>query len=102
MSEAPTDELVKIEHFKPHVGKTCSFKGSGHALVLDRILSNRRRLPKGVTRRPFTLIFRGPKAPVLTEGLYDCEVEGGPTYSIYVNPVFTPTPDLQEYQAVFN
>jgi hypothetical protein len=97
------DELIKAEHFKPHVGKICRFKGTPFALALDRISSNRRRLPKGVKRRPFTLIFRGPKEPpVVPEGLYECEIEGGPTYSIYVNPIFTSAPDRQEYQAVFN
>jgi hypothetical protein len=34
--------------------------------------------------------------------MYECEIEGGPTYRIYVNPVHTPQPDHQEYQAVFN
>jgi hypothetical protein len=101
--EAGMDELIKIEHFEPHVGKICRFKGTPHALALDRISSNRRRLPKGVKRRPFTVIFRGPKEPAaLPEGLYECEIEGGPTVSIYINPIFTPAPDCQEYQAVFN
>jgi uncharacterized protein DUF6916 len=103
IGEARMDELIKIEHFEPHVGKTCRFKGTPYALALDRISSNRRRLPKGVKRRPFTVIFRAPRQPaVLPEGLYECEIEGGPTFSIYVNPIFTPAPDHQEYQAVFN
>ncbi len=28
--------------------------------------------------------------------------KGGPTCEIYVNPILTPEPDRQEYQAVFN
>jgi hypothetical protein len=45
------DELLQIEHFKPYVGKIVRFKGTGFAFPLDRISSNRRRLPKGVKRR---------------------------------------------------
>ena len=94
---------VRLEDFKPHVGKIFRFKGTPYAFPLDRIESNRRRLPKNVKRRPFTLIFRGPKeAHHLPEGLYDCEVEGGATHSIYVIPIATFDPQAQEYQAVFN
>ncbi|MEA2833080.1 MAG: hypothetical protein QOG66_1282 [Methylobacteriaceae bacterium] len=97
------DELLQIEDFKPHVGKLFRFKGTRFAFPLDRISSDRRRIPKGMKRKPFILIFRGPKeSEYLPEGLYDCEIEGGPTYRIHVNPIFTPQPDRQEYQAVFS
>jgi hypothetical protein len=97
------DELLQIEYFKPHVGKLVRFKGTRFAFPLERIISDRKRLPKGVKRRPFVLIFAGPKErEYLPEGLYDCEIEGGPTYRIYVNPIHTPEPDRQEYQAVFS
>lgn len=97
------DKLLQIEHFKPHVGKLVRFKGTRFAFPLEGIISDRKRLPKGVKRRPFVLIFAGPKErEYLSEGLYDCEIEGGPTYQIYVNPIHTPQPDRQEYQAVFS
>lgn len=97
------DDVLQAKHFKPYVGKIFRFKGTRFAFPLDRIFSDRKRLPKGVKRRPFVLIFVGPKAPdYLHEGMYECEIEGGPTYSIYVNPIHTPRPDRQEYQAVFN
>jgi hypothetical protein len=97
------DMQLKIEDFKPHVGKTVRFKGTRYAFPLDRIISDRKRLPKWVTRRPFILIFVGPKEPdVLPEGLYDCEIDGGPAYQLYVNPIYTPDPGRQEYQSVFN
>ena len=54
-------------------------------------------------RKPFTLIFRGPKeTDVMPEGLYECEFEGGPSYSLYVIPIFTPQPGRQDYQSAFN
>jgi hypothetical protein len=97
------DEPLQIEHFKPHVGKLVHFKGTRFAFPLNRIESNRKRLPKGVKRRPFILIFRGPKErEYLPEGLYECEIDNGPIYPIYVTPVHTTEPDRQDYQAVFN
>jgi uncharacterized protein DUF6916 len=97
------EELLLIDHFKPHIGKIFRFKGTRYAFPLDRISSNRRQLPKGMKRRPFILIFRGPKErEFLPEGLYECEIEDGPTYRMYVNPINTPEPDRQEYQAVFS
>jgi hypothetical protein len=97
------DEPLKIENFKPHVGKTVRFKGTRYALQLDRILSDRKRLPKWVKRRPFVLIFVGPREDdVLPEGIYECEIDGGPVYQVYVNPIHTPDPSRQEYQSVFN
>jgi hypothetical protein len=95
--------MLKLEDFKPHVGKIFHFKGTPFAFPLDHIASNRKRLPKSVKRRPFTLVFRGPRtAQHLPEGMYECEVEGGPTYSIYVIPIQTIEPEFQDYQAIFN
>jgi Domain of unknown function (DUF6916) len=97
------DDLLQINDFEPHVGKIFQFKGTRHALPLDRIVSNRQPLPEGMKRRPFVLIFRGPKErDYLPEGIYDCGVEDGPSYRIYVSPIQTPEPDRQEYQAAFN
>jgi hypothetical protein len=96
-------ELTHIEHFTPHVGKIFRFKNHHHRLLLERIDSNDRPLPAGVTRRPFLLIFRGPKErEVLPEGLHECEIDGGPTLALYVMPIHTPQPDRQHYQASFN
>src|SRR5262245_46350586 len=97
------DELLQIDDFKPHVGKIFRFKGTRYALPLDRISSSRSRVPKGMKRRPFILIFRAPKErDYLPEGTYDCEIEGGPTHRIYVSPIHTVDPDFQDYQAVFS
>jgi hypothetical protein len=96
-------EVLQLAHFKPHVGRIFRFKGTRYAFPLDHIISDRKELPTWVKRRPFTLIFRGPKQQdVLPEGLYECEIDGGPTYTLHVAPIFTPQPDRQDYQAVFN
>ena len=57
---------------------------------------------KTFPRQPFSLIFRGPPADVLPEGLHTLEVEGGDSFTIYVMPIHTPARDRQDYQAVFN
>jgi hypothetical protein len=97
------DDLLQMDDFKPHVGKVFRFKGTRHAFPLDRIVSNHQPLPEGMKRRPFLLIFCGPKEQdYMREGMYDSEVENGPSYRIYVSPIQTPEPGRQEYQAVFN
>jgi len=96
------ERLLQIVDFKLHFGKGFHFKGTRFAFPLDRIVSDRRRLPKGAKRRPFILIFREAKErDYLPDGIYQCEIEGGPTHQIYVNPIHTPAPEWQEYQAVF-
>jgi hypothetical protein len=96
-------ELLKIEHFEPHVGKLVRFLDTRYAFPLHRIESDQHPLPPGLPRRPFILIFRGPKErDVLPEGQYQCAIEDGPTYPLYVMPIHTPAPDCQEYQAAFN
>jgi hypothetical protein len=103
MTQGDMGHLLQIEDFKPHVGKLVHFKGTRFAFPLDRIVSDRRRLPKGTKRRPFILIFRGVKErEYMPDGIYECEIEGGPTHVMYVNPIQTPAPEWQEYQAVFS
>jgi hypothetical protein len=96
-------EILQVEHFEALVGKIARFEGTAHAFPLERIICNDDKVQKGATRRQFTLIFRGPKDKnAMPEGLYECAFEGGPTYSLYVMPIFTPQPERQDYQSVFN
>ena len=96
-------ELLQAEDFEPYVGRIFRFHGTRHALPLDRIEKGEGFTVPGAPRRPFILIFRGPKDPdYLPPGIYQAEVEGGPAYELYVEPIHTPQPDRQEYQAAFN
>jgi len=96
-------ELLTTEHFKPHTGKTVRFKGTPYALVLDRVEGVSGPPPTGYLRTPFVVIFRGPsKTDVMAAGIYECEIEGGPTYSLHVMPIHTAHADVQEYQSAFN
>src|SRR3954447_7501257 len=95
-------DLLQLEDFKPHVGKDFRFQGTRFAMPLDRIIGEDQPIPPGLQRKPFILIFRAPKErEYMHDGIYDCAVEKGPTYRMYVNPVQTPAPEWQEYQAVF-
>lgn len=96
-------ELLTVEHFKPHVGKTVRFTGTPYAFVLDRVEGDGAPPPAGYLRAPFVVIFRGSsKTDVMPSGIYDCEIDGGPSYSLHVMPIQTSQADRQEYQAAFN
>jgi len=96
-------EILTIEHFRPHAGRTVRFKGTPYTFVLDRVEGNSGPPPPGYERGPFVVIFRGPsKSDVMRAGMYECEIEGGPTYSLYVMPIHTVRADCQEYQSAFN
>lgn len=97
-------EQLTPEHFRPHMSKLFRVQGGHQSLMLAevdaRVLSEADR--KMFPRQPFTLIFRGPPADVLPEGLHTLEVEGGDAFAIYVIPIHTLARDRQDYQAVFN
>jgi hypothetical protein len=97
-------EQLTPEHFRPHVAKPFRVQGGRHSLTLAevdaRVLSEAER--EIFPRQPFNLIFSGPPADVLPEGLHTLEVEGGDTFTIHVMPIHTPARDRQDYQAVFN
>ena len=96
-------ELLTIEHFRPHVGKHVRFRRTPYALTIDRLEGGATPSSAGRARSPFVVIFRGPsKTDVMPAGLYECEIEDGPVYSLHVMPIYTPRPDRQEYQAAFN
>jgi hypothetical protein len=96
-------ELLTIDHFRPHEGKSVRFKGTPYVFVLDHVEDGTAPIPPGGQRGPFLVIFRGSsKTDVMQAGMYDCEIEGGPTYSLHVMPIHTAERDRQDYQSVFN
>jgi hypothetical protein len=95
------DQLT-ADDFVCYLGRKVWPYGPGPEMVLDRI--DRREFPGWgqVARKPFSLIFRGPRRPVLPEGLYPIAIADGPTLTLYIIPIFTAAGDHQEYQVVFN
>jgi hypothetical protein len=95
-------DILTTEHFKPHVGKVVRFRGTPFSLTLERIEGRDEPPPPGFQRAPFLVIFRGPRDAVIPTGTYECEIEAGPTYSLYVMPIHTAEREWQEYQSAFN
>jgi hypothetical protein len=97
MTGAPTAET-----FTQHVGKPISL-ADGHKLTLVEI--KRPGSPAaGAAARDggFTLILRGPRAPVATEGMHRLDFESGKSFDLYLIPIHTASRDHQDYQIVFN
>lgn len=94
--------LPQHEDFTPHLNKLFRFEGTQHALRLAGVEVSDQPYPAELARKPFTLIFHGPRQDVMPEGFYAAEVEDGPRFDLYVMPIHTRAPDRQDYQAVFN
>ena len=97
----PITELT-AEDFAPYLGK--ALRPAGSELDLDLVTIDRRELPgwDAGFRKPFALILRGPRQPVLPEGAYRLAIADGPSVTLYVIPIFTAAGDHQDYQIVFN
>ena|ERR1700742_360296 len=96
-------EYLTAESFQPYVGKQAHFAGTEHTLRLDRVEVFKGPIPPGGKFQPFIVIFQGPQRnDYLQSGIYDCEIEDGPIYNLYVSPMQSETPGLFEYQAIFN
>jgi uncharacterized protein DUF6916 len=80
------------------------FQPAGTDLGLRLIRINQHEFPgwQGASRRPFSLILRGPPAPVLPEGLHRMAIADGPILPLYVIPILTAGRNHQDYQIVFN
>lgn len=77
--------LLIFEDFAPHVGKLVHFKGTPYSFPIHRMEGQGGEPPPGLKRTFFQVIFRGPKSTdYMREGMYQCEIEGGPTYELYV------------------
>jgi hypothetical protein len=99
-SDAPA--LLRHSDFLPYEGQAFRFEGWDGTLRLDAV---RTATPPGWPadlRPPFTLIFHGPRTPVLQEAMHVAEAADGARFAFHIMPVHTPAPDRQDYQAVFN
>src|ERR1700750_611329 len=84
-------EMLTADMFQPHVNKVFRVKDGRHALTLNRIELRRmeQRELDELGRQSFTLVFAGPPGDVLPDGLYTLEVEGGPSFELFVMPIRT-------------
>lgn len=95
-------EPLTRAHFDPHVSKVFRVRDGRHAFTLVRIEARKLEQHEGTLREPFNLIFRGLPGDVLAEGMYLLDVEGGPSFELYVIPIHTPRRTEQDYQSSFN
>lgn len=95
-------EALEHTHFEGHTGETFRLEGGGNAaaLVLHEVELGDFGVKLEGLRKPFTLIFRGPREPVLPEGMYALAHEAFEGVTIYVSPIVT-FGDHQDYQSVF-
>ena len=97
----PPTELT-AEDFAPYLGKAIRPADSDLELSLETIDWRERPGWEAAARKPFALILRGPRQPVLPEGSHRLAISGGPTLTLYVIPIFTAAANHQDYQIVFN
>jgi hypothetical protein len=94
--------LLQHDDFTPHLNKLFRFEGRHHQLRLATVeVGDTPNLPPDL-RKPFILIFHGPRGDVMPEGFYAAEVEDGARFELYIVPIHTVVPERQDYQAVFN
>lgn len=94
------DEMT-IEHFQPYEGRNVFLKDFDFTLKLTSVEGGEHPPQPGFTRKPFLIVLSGPKQPLVRPGSYMCEIEGGPTYELFLLPIHTVATDRQDYQSVF-
>jgi hypothetical protein len=95
--------MLTPDDFRPHVNKTVRVRGGHHAFTLTKVdAPDFGPSTPGARRSPFNLLFTGPPNDLLREGFYTLEVDDGPSFELYVIPIYTPVRDRQDYQAPFN
>ena len=95
------DQLT-AQHFAPFIGKMVRPVGSEIELTLVAVNQHAWSGWEKMARKPFSLILRGPRQPILPEGPYEFVMEGESTPALYIIPVFTTAPRHQDYQIIFN
>jgi hypothetical protein len=95
-------EQLTADDFVPYVDRVFRPAGTDLGLALIRVDRNRFTGWEAAPREPFSLVLRGPPAPVLPEGLHRLAIAGGPILALYVIPVLTAGRGHQDYQIVFN
>jgi len=94
--------LPQHQDFTPHLHQLFRFEGRHQVLRLAEVEVSDRPNALEAQRKPFTLIFHGPRGDVMPEGVYAAEAENGTRFELYVIPIHTTAPERQDYQAVFN
>lgn len=101
---ADDEEPFARERFAPLVGQTFAVGHESDAgwvgpdLELVAVQALR---PHSRRAEPFSLLFRGPRQPILPQSIYDLAHPDLGTLKIFLVPV-QPSGDGAEYEAIFN
>ena len=97
---APLDEL-RAEDFDSQVATAFVVVGSGVDLSLDLVEVTRHGVHEGAPRpEPFSLLFTGPRAPALGQGMVALDHAALGRLEIFLVPVGEDR-DVRRYEAVF-
>lgn len=96
-------EELKVQEFIERVGEGFRVANEGAAVVLILVEATdlSTRDASGLRRRPFSLIFRGPSAPVLPQRTWPLEHATLGRLEIFLVPI-GPDPSGMRYEAIFN
>ena len=93
-------ENVTVDSFEGRVGDRFDLDADGetHELTLDEC---KRLGSAALEREPFSLVFRGPREPVLPQRTYPLSHEGLGRLEIFLVPI-AQDDDGTRYQAIFS
>jgi hypothetical protein len=87
---------LTLKFFEPLAGKTFAVQPAG-TLKLVSVTPGRQQPGYEI----FSLIFHGPAASVLPQGIYNLQAEGAEPIDLFLVPIGQVGEEIQ-YQAVFN
>ena len=90
---------LDLKFFESHLGE--QFQVDGAPIALKLAECKRMKSYPGEPREPFSLLFRGPAAPMLSQKSYVLSTEATGPIEIFLVPVGQDAAGLM-YEAVFN
>jgi hypothetical protein len=93
-------EQLSVAEFAPLVDQPFTIEGQGQSLQLSLISACALGSAPPGHREPFSLIFRGPAAPLLRQQTYPLRHAALGTLEIFIVPV-GPDAQGQLYEAIF-
>lgn len=96
MSAGPTQE-----DFAKRVNRACQVRHSSGSVEMHLLECRKLNSPgRSGHREPFALLFRGPKAPVLPQRIYQFDFEDLGSVEIFIVPI-GPDDSGMRYEAIF-
>jgi len=104
MTEKSTEtmtETISHENFSGHLNALFRVDVAETSLEFELVEVETHKSIDPSLREPFTLIFQGPKDPILAEGIYTLSNDGAGSFELYIIPIVSHG-DRQSYQVIFN